>query len=343
VALWEHRGESDSLALLAREPETAPLPLDPNTALRAWGVPVVPGTRWLGCRLGDTGEWHLAPVRSRIGQPPSGVERRAAARVTLDLAATCLGLMDVQADTTLPPGTGADALTRFGQDPGVIAHEVANPLVVSLASTELCIAAVREHELKEDMRAGLLQDLGAIETGIHKAVGYLRAIQSRTRRAYGEDERFDAVKVVQSCVTLERSLARRRRTDLVVDTSVESMFLRGDPSAMYQVLTNLIRNAVHASSGRGPVTVALARDANALYVRIKDRGTGIAPEHVRRLFERGFTTKPHGEGTGMGLTIVKEITERVFGGTIHLESTDPQGSVFVLALPAPPQRTPDAP
>jgi signal transduction histidine kinase len=65
---------------------------------------------------------------------------------------------------------------------------------------------------------------------------------------------------------------------------------------------------------------------------------GIAREHQDRIFEAGFTTKPPGSGSGMGLAVVREITEHMFGGTVRVESEEGAGSSFVLVLPIPPQR-----
>jgi signal transduction histidine kinase len=71
---------------------------------------------------------------------------------------------------------------------------------------------------------------------------------------------------------------------------------------------------------------------------VQDTGQGIAPEHLPRIFDRGFTTKPPGKGSGIGLAVVKEITEAMFGGTIGVESRVGIGTTFTLSVPIPPQR-----
>jgi signal transduction histidine kinase len=70
---------------------------------------------------------------------------------------------------------------------------------------------------------------------------------------------------------------------------------------------------------------------------VRDRGTGIDPQHLGRIFDRGFTTKG-GEGSGIGLAVVKEITESMFGGRIEVDSRLGLGTTFTLSLPIPPQR-----
>jgi signal transduction histidine kinase len=71
---------------------------------------------------------------------------------------------------------------------------------------------------------------------------------------------------------------------------------------------------------------------------VRDYGQGIPPENMTKIFEPGFTTKPPGRGSGIGLAVVKEITENMFGGTITVESAVDAGSNFRLVLPIPPQR-----
>ena len=157
--------------------------------------------------------------------------------------------------------------------------------------------------------------------------------------AVGRMVRFDVTPVIRSCITLERPLARKHGADLQWETSVDSLYLYGDSGALYQVLTNLIRNAVDASHGRkGAVVVSVNRRGDNLNLLVQDAGQGIAPEHLSRIFDHGFTTKPPGKGSGIGLAVVKEITESMFGGTIAVESRVGTGTTFTLALPIPPQR-----
>ena len=114
----------------------------------------------------------------------------------------------------------------------------------------------------------------------------------------------------------------------------------GDPNALYQILTNLIRNAVAASQGRKlPVVVGLELSGQELRLMVQDQGAGIAQEHLGRIFEPGFTTQEDGAGTGTGLAVVRQLTHEVFGGSVGVTSLVGQGSTFTVILPFPPQRT----
>jgi signal transduction histidine kinase len=187
----------------------------------------------------------------------------------------------------------------------------------------------------------LLDELAGVEDGMEQAIAFLRSIQDRARGALARSERFDASQVVRSCVALERPLARKRGIALQGVVAVGSLFLQGDPNALYQVLTNLIRNAVAASrASQTPVVVTLAQGGEALHLTVQDQGVGITAEHRERIFEPGFTTQEFGSGSGTGLTVVRQITQEMFGGTVAVESVVGQGTTFSLTLPVPPQRTP---
>lgn len=348
VTLWEISPSTDVAPLVSSVPD-APAgvtKLDLDATLRRWGAPIIQGSRWVGCRLDDRGPWCVAPVRARpAGPPPSGVERRSRERLILELAGLCIGAIDVTADTGKRRLSPAETLWELARQPSVIAHEVGNPLAVALGNLDLSIDAVRAAtSMDPTFRAAVLDDLANVAHGIEQAGDYLRSIQVRPFGAAGRVGRFDVTPVVRSCVTLERPLARRHGVALKWQTSVDSVFLYGESNALYQVITNLIRNAVDASRGRDvatvpPVLVTLDQAGDMLSLAVRDRGVGIAPENMGRIFDKGFTTKQAGTGSGIGLAVVREITHNMFGGTVKVESEPGVGTTFTLALPIPPQRS----
>jgi signal transduction histidine kinase len=228
------------------------------------------------------------------------------------------------------------------RQPSVIAHEVANPLTAALAGLDLSLDLVRSTEsLEPGFRAELLEELAGVGEGMDQAIAFLRSVQDRARGGLARSERFDAAQVVRSCVALERPLARKRGIALQGIVAVSGVFLQGDPNALYQVITNLIRNAVAASQERRtPVVVTVGRVDETLRVAVQDNGIGIAAEHLERIFEPGFTTQEFGSGSGTGLTVVRQITEGMCGGQVVVASTVRRGTTFKLTLPIPPQRTP---
>ena len=73
---------------------------------------------------------------------------------------------------------------------------------------------------------------------------------------------------------------------------------------------------------------------------MRDQGHGISALSLQRLFESGFTTKGFGEGTGMGLMLVQDVVQNMFGGTINVESVVEVGTTITITLPIPAQRSP---
>jgi C4-dicarboxylate-specific signal transduction histidine kinase len=108
----------------------------------------------------------------------------------------------------------------------------------------------------------------------------------------------------------------------------------GDRIQIQQVLLNLVLNAMDAVSDapeeRRAVVVAVRAGAHGVGISVRDRGHGIAPEHLPRLFESFFTTKHR--GMGLGLSITRTLVE-AHGGRIRAENNPDGGSVFQVELP----------
>jgi signal transduction histidine kinase len=102
------------------------------------------------------------------------------------------------------------------------------------------------------------------------------------------------------------------------------------PAELNQVWTNLLDNAAYAA--RSTVTVRTRRDGDAVLVEVCDDGPGIPEDVLPRVFDAFFTTKPAGEGSGLGLDAARRIVEQRHGGTLAASSSD-AGAVFTVRLP----------
>jgi len=108
--------------------------------------------------------------------------------------------------------------------------------------------------------------------------------------------------------------------------------IQADEVQMSQVLVNLITNAIHAMARGGRITVTTKRKANQVSLTVKDTGTGMSPEVRKKIFEPFYSTKPVGQGTGLGLSVVLGIVED-HQGKILVSSTAGKGSKFEVLLP----------
>lgn len=346
VTLWEVTGGAahELVPRATTDPDPAALPkLDLDATLRRWQRPIPPGSRWVAAPRRPGGEWVVAPVRSQPpAPPPDGRERRSRERVVLELAGLTLGLIDRRHSAALAAGTDrADPLHELASLPAMIAHEASNPLAAGRAGLQLAMEAVeRWEDLGADRRLELLDELGQVIEEIDRATDFLRAVQDRARGALVRAERFDVVRVVRSCLTLERPLLLHRGIDVTFATGVNAAYLKGDPNGLFDLLVNLVRNAADASAQRrSAVEVRLAQNGRHVELTVRDRGTGIAPEHLPQIFDPGFTTKEFGKGSGMGLAKVRSVAEGMFGGAVRVETRLGEGATFTVVLPLPPQRS----
>jgi signal transduction histidine kinase len=134
---------------------------------------------------------------------------------------------------------------------------------------------------------------------------------------------------------LERPQCSVAGIKLVSDFQADLPRATADPHRLGQVLMNLLANArqaMEAAEKGQSLTVQTRQRGNMVEIRVVDDGPGI-PEDVRaKIFDWFFTTKPPGEGTGLGLAVSREILQ-AHGGNLRLEDTPGGGATFVLEIP----------
>lgn len=108
--------------------------------------------------------------------------------------------------------------------------------------------------------------------------------------------------------------------------------IEADSVQISQVLVNLITNAIHAMAGGGKITIATKRKQNQVSLVVSDTGSGMSNEVKEKIFEPFYTTKPVGQGTGLGLSVVQGIVEE-HKGKILVSSSPGKGSRFEIVLP----------
>jgi signal transduction histidine kinase len=132
-------------------------------------------------------------------------------------------------------------------------------------------------------------------------------------------------------------LAREKSLRMEVEIPADLPLVEADRAKLRRVLVNLVSNAIKFTSRGGRVTVSGAREDGHVRISVSDSGVGIAPEDVKRLFdkyEQARSRATRGEkGTGLGLYITKQLVE-LHGGEIAVESEVGKGSTFSFAIPA---------
>lgn len=225
----------------------------------------------------------------------------------------------------------SERLASVGAVADAVAHEVNNPAGILIARSDYLTSVIRGRPWSGEIQ----DDIDTIRRQAQRIAKTVQDLLTSTRRARQAREPVDLGAVVQSSILLVRPLAQGR--DVRFENSVEGdrFLVWGDYSRLEQVFVNLLLNAAQAIPGRGTVAVtASVRPGGAwVDVEVADTGAGISPDHMHRIFERFFTTKDPGTGSGLGLSIVAGIV-REHGGHIDVESQLGRGTRFRVTLQA---------
>lgn len=219
----------------------------------------------------------------------------------------------------------ADKLSSIGLLAAGVAHEVNTPLAVISSYAQMLAKQVTE----DDPKSKLLEKIAKQTFRASEIVNSLLNF-SRTSTTSYED--LDLNKVLRETLTLiEHQL---KKSAVQVDAALDAVpgNIRGNSGKLQQVFLNLFLNARDAMETGGTLTVRSARNGDSLRVEVSDTGSGIAPEHLERIYDPFFTTKGAKKGTGLGLAITYGIVKE-HGGHIEVDSKAGQGTRFILEFP----------
>jgi len=255
----------------------------------------------------------------------------------------------------------SEKMASLGELTAGIAHEIQNPLNFVNNFSEVNKELIEEVKSQRSLSAGqagkltteeldeLLNDIAENEEKINhhgkRADAIVKGMLQHSTQTKGVKEPTDINALCDEYVRLayhgfrarDKSFNARLETDFDDNIGKTNII----PQDISRVILNLVNNAFYAVSEKKKqaadsyeptVTIATRKGSGKIEVKVKDNGNGIPQKILDKIFQPFFTTKPTGEGTGLGLSLAYDIV-KAHGGEIKVESKEGEGSEFIIQLP----------
>jgi len=215
---------------------------------------------------------------------------------------------------------------------GNISHELRTPLAGIKAIIEtLQNGAISDRKAAKDF-------LTRVDSEIDRMMQMVMELTELSRIESGRgDLKRDTVNLnslIEEAIASFKPQADRKSIALSAELFTDLPLIRADKDRIYQVITNLVHNAIKFTHSGGAVLISTEGSENWVLVKVSDTGVGISKEDLTRIFERFYKADKarSGEGAGLGLAIAKHVVQ-AHGGNIWVESEEGKGSTFFFNLP----------
>ncbi|HET8633561.1 MAG TPA: ATP-binding protein [Gemmatimonadales bacterium] len=224
----------------------------------------------------------------------------------------------------------SEKMAAIGQLVSGVAHELNNPLTSIAGLAELLLE-------REPLPDSPRQHIRIIHDQAERAGRIVRNLLTFARKETAQQTVVDLNDVVGRTSSLVAYDLRLREIEVENHLSGHPVLVHGDPHELQQVLLNLLTNAIHALAGlpagrQRRITLRTHQQDGDAVLEVMDSGDGVREDHRPRLFTPFFTTKPAGQGTGLGLSLSYGIAQS-HGGSLSYRKAPTGGATFVLALP----------
>ncbi len=229
----------------------------------------------------------------------------------------------------------AQRLTMLGEASAQIAHEIKTPLVsIGGFASRVQKQIDPEHPAQKGLRV-ITQEVARLETMLRELLDFA------SPGCRGRDV-VDVSALVVEVLTLAQPPAHERGIRLVFVPPKGSLSIMGDGDQLKRALLNVVLNGVQAMPGGGNLTVSASsgcgEGGRTVDITVRDTGSGIEPQNLKRVLEPFFTTKH--DGTGLGLALAQKTAE-AHGGILQIESSPLAGTSVTICLPVQAAQTPD--
>lgn len=228
-------------------------------------------------------------------------------------------------------------LAAVGQLASSVAHEINNPLTGVLNNVQLI---KMEMDMGADFKIeDFKEQLDVIEESASRCVKIARSLLDFSRAAKGTFQPFSLNEAIEKTIVLIGHELKLRDVSVKKELGGNLPRIQGDTQLIQQVIFDIVNNARYAieknpKKEAGLITLKTSYDMvkEAVLLSISDNGTGISQENLEKLFTPFFTTKPAGEGTGLGLSFIQDIVKR-HNGKVSVESELGKGTTFHISFP----------
>lgn len=219
--------------------------------------------------------------------------------------------------------TQLERLAAAGQLAAQFAHEVGTPLNLISGHVQLLRARASDERI--------IKRLDIIAGQIERITHIVRSMLDSTRRPRPQLEAIDINTLLARILDATQPTLVARNVEMHASMGEGLPLINADADQLQQVFINLINNSLDAMPAGGRLTVTTTRDHDVVVIELSDSGEGIAEEQIDLIFEPMFTTK-HGRGTGLGLTVVRQIISE-HNGQVDVESEPGRETTFRIRLP----------
>ncbi len=235
-----------------------------------------------------------------------------------------------------------EKMASVGQLSAAIVHEINTPvgaiksnsqmidmLYSQLKEKEMCQEAIQTAEKIHKLNTIIFQ-------ASERVASIIKSLKSYSRLDQSEFKASDINEDLKNVLLLTSNLWKNKVE--IVESLGDIPEVKCYSGLLNQVFMNLIVNAIDAMENGGTLTLSTHQEGRQVVINIQDTGTGISPEHLSRIFEEGFTTKSKHKGSGLGLSLSKDVVSK-HKGEILVTSELGVGSSFSVIIPIEPELT----
>jgi CheY-like chemotaxis protein len=218
-------------------------------------------------------------------------------------------------------------LASVGEMAAGIAHEINNPLTGVIGFSDMLM----ERKLPQDMR----EQVEIIADGSRRVADIVKRLLTFARQHKPVRAMVNINDLIANTLNMRSYVLKTNNINVITEYDETLPLITIDPGQIQQVFLNLIVNAEYSmkKTGKpGELRIKTKKLNDKITISFRDNGLGISEENMKRLFQPFFTTKPVGEGTGLGLSLSRSIIIE-HSGTISVESELNEGATFQIELP----------